>query len=270
MCMVPMEFKTDHTPRINDLPNEVLLFILQEASGPSKNELQHPVEFACDTFLNRFTRSAKVIRRVCHRWKGLLDAPLTHTSRVTTAVLDINYFATDEPCQHRNAERFRNHLRLSKSLLIVRLVAYPASYTYLRMTEEERRSAVAAFSNEIYRLSSYGDRLKKITLLIGIAELLPPTTAVLRSLGCNSDLEEMSIERGPLLLNPNPRGSITELHDVCHALPSLRRLSLSPIKVVDLPSSSCLTSLDSILTLWGSVAICDWDPSLHSAILSKN
>jgi hypothetical protein len=131
---------------ITKLPIEIHLAIIQSVlEDPPEIEMPGIPE---ETYLNKFTRPAKTLRRVCQRWKALVDHPLTYSSRITTAVLEPDYDA-DEGYSSDALETFRSHLQLSNSFLVVRLGFYPPMFPV----------------KEIRCLFPYGDRLIKIEAL---------------------------------------------------------------------------------------------------------
>jgi hypothetical protein len=223
---------------ITNLPVEIHLAIIQSVlEVPPEIEIPDIPE---KTYSNRFTRPAKTIRRVCQRWKVLVDLPSTYCGRITTALLVPDYAIEDDYLNSVTLENFRSRLQLSSSLLAVRLGFYPPTYPV----------------REICHLFPYGDRLVKFEACL---QNMNPTSHMIPLLGSFKglprlfDLKIHDVHPNDGAINDTLKVGLLEaiqtpptstFREICQSLPSLRNLDIYSSKLEDsiyIPSD--LTSL---------------------------
>jgi hypothetical protein len=222
---------------ITDMPIEIHLAIIQSVlEDPPEIKIQRPPEV---TYLNRFTPPAKTLRRVCQRWKALIDQPSTYSSRLTTAILIPD--AREDGPDPVTLEIFRFHLQHSNSLLAVRVVFYPPFMFPI---------------GEIHRLLPFGDRLIKLEAYLqnmSLASHILPLLESFKRLPRLFDLTMHDVGVRNLggddslnvgLSEATATSSTVTFSEICQSLPSLRKLNISSFQLEDaihIPSD--LTSL---------------------------
>jgi hypothetical protein len=181
---------------VSGFPIEILQQILYEFNDYGR-QIELPAR-ELDAYLNRYTRAAKVARRVCRTWRELVDMPSNHHFRLTTAFLTTE---GESSCHFRGLEQFRHHLLQSRSMLAISLEIslwwglgtqpYPISGTPLVSFQEVLM--------EINRLLLYHQKLVKFRVRIGDPDPLGRQICTLESTTVSQDLiiESYKIEHPP-------------------------------------------------------------------------
>jgi len=172
--------------QLNDLSNELLLPILQHVL---ESELDTKITRWEKIYLNRFTPSAKTLRRVCRRWKSVVDLPSNYASRSTRATLLLDYCANPgEPSSDVN--RFRAFIEESKGLTAVSF----ALFHFLNIPGmKDHRQMQESISLEIQRLAACKDRLIELDLVLMNHSLATHVVKSITSLGRFPRLIKMNI-----------------------------------------------------------------------------
>jgi hypothetical protein len=132
--------------------------ILKEFNTLSEEPLFNPMKWE-ELYRNRYTKCAKIARRVCQLWKSLTDLPSSYEFRITTAVIERRFEGLTPPPANDHLIRFRSDLEC-KSMLSVHFLSYMSEGA-----EDEgycSNVSMEEFIEEIGRIPSYQTRLIKL------------------------------------------------------------------------------------------------------------